>query len=440
MEENVRPVRRRRISQRELRKRRRRALLGRVLVGLLCLLLLTVIVTSGIWLLGRNRDPNISIPTGGWRGYRNADKESVSELALLPLTRMGKLFQESGAFLLYPTGRRVPEASVTVLALGDNLMHSTVVSSGEKADGTYDFTQMYRYIRNEVQSVDLACINQETIFIDNPAEYTNYPIFGGPTAVGEALAKTGFDVVTHATNHCYDKFFTGISDTLRFWRKYPEILPLGIHDSQQDADTIRVADVNGIRIALLNYTYGTNMGSPEEPYMIDFLDQARIKADLKKARKQSDLILVFPHWGTEGSFTPDADQREWAQFFADQGVAAVIGCHPHTLQPMEILKGKKGNETPVFWSMGNFISHMRQPENQLGGMVRFTIRKDRFGCYLTDLQLIPTMTYGTEDFGAWQFYGMRLEDYTEEMADHHWVAGTSVEEMWELYRTIIPEE
>ena len=344
------------------------------------------------------------------------------------------------AVLLYPTGQRFPDEKVSLLALGDNLMHSTVVSCGLQPDGSYDFREMYRYIREEVRHTDLACINQETIFIDDPAQYSNYPIFGGPTAVGEALADTGFDVITHATNHCYDKFFTGISDTLRFWRNYPQVTTLGIHDSAEDAARIRVVEVKGIRVALLNYTYGTNMGTPAEPYMIDFLDRDKVEADLKQARELADLVLVFPHWGTEGSFVPDDFQREWARFLVDHGADAIIGGHPHTLQPLELFEGPLGNQVPVFWSTGNFISHMRQPENQLGGMARLTLCRDRFGCYVADPELIPTMTYGTEDFGQWQFYGMPLEDYTDEMAAHHWVPNTSVEEMWDLYHRIVDED
>ena len=173
---------------------------------------------------------------------------------------------------------------------------------------------------------------------------------------------------------------------------------LGIHDSQEDADRIRVIERSGIRIALLNYTYGTNAGQPRQPYVVDYLwDRAKIAGDIARAKELSDLVLVFPHWGTEGMFTPDAQQREWGQFFADQGVGAVIGGHPHTLQPVELLTGKDGNEMPCFWSLGNFISHMAKPENMLGGLARLTITKDSSGTYVSDYSLAPTMT--------WVFHG-----------------------------------
>ena len=440
MAEQTRPVRRRPMSQREYRKRRRQIILKYVLKWTLELALAAFIIFLGVKLLRGKPEPEITVPSGGWHGYREAKGEPASALVLDPVAQVGSALERTGAFLLYPEGRRVPETSVTLLAVGDNLMHSTVLMAGEQGDGSYDFHNLYKYIQDEVQSVDLACINQETIFINDPKEYTNYPIFGGPTAVGEALADTGFDVVTHATNHCYDKYFTGISDTLRFWRKYPEITTLGIHDSQEDADRIRVVEKNGVRIALLNYTYGTNMGNPSEAYMIDFLEEDKVASDLAKARELADVVLVFPHWGTEGQYVPDDYQKKWGAFLAEHGADAVIGGHPHTLQPLEEITTEDGRHVPVFWSLGNFISHMRGVDNQLGGMARLTICRDRFGFYLTDVELVPTMTYGTEDFGQWQFYGMRLEDYTDEMAPHHWVEGTSVEQMWDLYRRIIPEQ
>ena len=123
-------------------------------------------------------------------------------------------------------------ARVTLMALGDNLIHNCVYWSAQKNDGTYDFTPFYADIQPTVESYDIACINQETIYVNDPAMYGNYPYFGSPTAVGDALAGAGFDVVTQATNHCLDKGETGILDTIQFWReKHPEITMLGIHGS-----------------------------------------------------------------------------------------------------------------------------------------------------------------------------------------------------------------
>ncbi len=332
---------------------------------------------------------------------------------------------------------RTPIESVDILALGDNLMHNTVMWAGQTDDG-YDFTPMYRYVRDDVAAADLACINQESIYITDPEEYTNYPEFGGPVQIGEALAETGFDIVTHATNHCLDKGSRGILDTVAFWKTHPEVTYLGIHDSQQDHDTLRVVTKNGIRIALLNYTYGTNAGLPEKDYMVDYLwDEEEIAKDIERAAAESDFILVFPHWGTENTFEPDAKQLSWAQFFADHGVGAVIGCHTHTLQPVTEITGKDGNKMPVFWSLGNFISHMAEAQNMLGGMARLTVSRDEYGVYVSRYSLEPTVTYASHEGGKWAFCGMKLTDYTDEMARTHLIDGTSPDEMKALSESIL---
>lgn len=333
---------------------------------------------------------------------------------------------------------RTPQASVTLLAVGDNLMHNTVMWSGEKGDGTYDFTPLYEYIQQDIEAADIACINQETIFIDDPSEYTNYPSFGGPTAIGQALIDVGFDVATHATNHCYDKYDQGIEDTIEFWRQHPEMTWLGIHDSQEDADTIRVVEKSGIKIAMLNYTYGTNAGQPSQSYMIDYLwDEDKIAADIEKAKGQSDIVIVFAHWGTENIFHADDDQIKWAQFFADHGVGAVIGGHTHTVQPVQTVTGKDGNVMPVFYSLGNFISHMSNYYNMLGGLARLTISRDEYGVYVSDYSLEPTMTWATKDADGYHFRAMKLSDYTEEMAQSHIIENTGVQTMKDLYDDIM---
>ena len=366
----------------------------------------------------------------------------VTELELPLFPGLGEILSDLSAslFRMPAVDQRTPFTQVTLLAVGDNLMHNTVMWAGQ-TDYGYNYNALYHFIKDDVQAADIACINQETIFINDPKQFTNYPSFGGPVQIGEALIYTGFDVIEHASNHCYDKFTAGIHDTLDFWNKHPEITVLGIHDSQEDADTIRVVEKNGIRIAFLNYTYGTNAGFPQESYMVDYLlDKDKIAGDIEKAKAQSDFVIVFPHWGSENTFKPNDTQKDWAQLFADHGVGAVIGCHTHTLQPVELYSRPDGGQMPVYWSLGNFISHMAHARNMLGGMAKLTISKDAYGVYVSDYELVPTMTYGTHDNGKWEFYGMKLSDYNDYMAKHHLIKGTSVAEMKALYESIISDD
>ena len=224
-----------------------------------------------------------------------------------------------------------PEASrVTLMALGDNLIHNTAYWSAELPEGGYDFAPFYEAIAPVVSQYDIACINQETILVGDPALYANYPNFGSPTQVADALAKTGFSVVTGATNHCFDKGETGILDTCRYWREhYPEITTLGIHDSEEDAKTLRVIEKNGIRIAMLNYTYGLNGGAPGKAWMVDrFMTFDAVEADLARVKDASDFVIVFAHWGEEDTFRPNdhAGEKPGRRPWLADGGAATSTC------------------------------------------------------------------------------------------------------------------
>lgn len=335
---------------------------------------------------------------------------------------------------------RYPSYEVSLMALGDNLIHNTVYWSAEQPDGTYDFTSMYADIAPIVQQYDIACINQETIFVNDPFLYGNYPQFGSPTAVGDALALAGFDVVTHATNHAYDKMMTGINDTINFWHEnHPHIAAIGIHDSQESADALCVIEKNGIRIALLNYTYGLTYMMPEQPYTVKLLaDRDAIAAEIANAKARADFVLVFVHWGEDGAYTPTADQRDWAQFFAAQGVGAVIGSHPHILQPVEGIATSDGRVMPVFYSLGNFLSHQMQPQNMLGGMATMTLGCDAQGVYVKEYALTPTVNVMIRREDGWfEYRPMLLESYTDELASQHRLPGMDVASMWSLYHSVI---
>lgn len=326
---------------------------------------------------------------------------------------------------------------VTLMALGDNLIHNTVYWSAETEDG-YDFTPFYADIKPTVQSYDLACINQETIFVKDRSMLSNYPAFGSPTEVGDALTDTGFDVVTCATNHCYDKLETGILDTCSYWREAdPHMTVLGIHDSEADAGTLRVVECNNIRIAMLNYTYGLNYSAPQKKWMIDqFSTYDSVAADLDAAEAAADFTIVFAHWGEEGQTEPNRMQTTWAQFLADHGADLIIGGHPHLVQPLEAVTAEDGRTVPVFYSLGNFLSHQDQVRNMLGGMADVTIEKDADGVHITHCELKPTVNVILRQ-GEWYFYRpMLLDDYTDELAAQHRFEGCTVEAMRSLFDSI----
>ena len=340
----------------------------------------------------------------------------------------------------YEDFSRYPDGDVTVMALGDNLIHNSIYWSAEQEDGTYDFTSMYADIAPVVEQYDIACINQETIFVNDPNLYSNFPHFGSPTAVGDALAQAGFDVVTHANNHAYDKLMTGINDTINFWREnHPYVTALGIHNDEETAYGLNIIERNGIRIALLNYTYALTYLMPEQPYTVKLLnDRDAVGTEIVRAKERADFVIVFVHWGDDGSYIPTEEQREWAQFFAAQGVGAVIGTHSHLLQPVEGIPTSDGRVMPVFYSLGNFLSHQMKAENMLGGMATMTLSRDALGVYVKEYALTPTVNVILRREEGWFDYRpMLLENYTDELAAQHRLQGMDVASMWSLYHSVI---
>lgn len=338
------------------------------------------------------------------------------------------------------TPETVEEARVTLMALGDDLIHNCVYWSAETADGGYDFTSFFDDIRPVVQQYDLACINQETILVQDRAQISSYPDFGSPLEVADALADAGFDIVTLASNHCYDKFETGITDTLSYFRDtYPQITTLGVHDSEADAEAIPVIEKNGIRIALLNFTYGLNSTLPTQSWMVDTLfDEDTVRSRIEQAKADADFVIVFPHWGTEDARTPDNSQLTWAQLMADAGADLIIGGHTHTLQPVELLTASDGRDVPVYYSLGNFLSHQTEAVNLLGGMACVTIVKDTDGARVEEYDLKGTvnLVLRNTNTGWYDYRPMLLEDYSSELAAQNRFSECTVETMQALFEAV----
>lgn len=317
-----------------------------------------------------------------------------------------------------------PVFEVSLVAVGDNLIHDTLYKSGKREDGTRDYSSFYENVRSDVSAADIAVINQETILGGDVRELSGYPMFNSPQEIGDAAAAAGFDVFTCATNHSMDVYEKGIFAEIEFFKtKHPEVMYLGLNETEEEYNTIKYLDVNNIRFALLNYTYGTN-GIPlpsDKPWIVNMLDRKeKITQDITTARANADVVIVFPHWGTEYRMTPDEEQKEYAKFFSDLGVDIIIGAHPHVIEPVEwYVNEETGKETLIYYSMGNFISHQHDPSSLLGGMVKLTIRKENGKISINNAKLVPLVTYYTSTGNGYRFTTYKLSDYTDELASTH---------------------
>ena len=313
------------------------------------------------------------------------------------------------------------DTKVTIVMVGDVLMHDRVINSGLQRDGSYDYSGLFEHVKGEIEAADIAIVNQETILGGEKLRYTGYPSFNSPQEVGDAEVNAGFDVILHGTNHALDRSAKGIENCLDFWdTAYPDIYVLGIHDSSKDQQELCVFKCKGIKIAILNYTYGTNgIQMPKgKGYLVDYLSEKKVREDIARAEREADITIVCPHWGTEYSLSVSSEQRKWTEIFSECGADIVIGTHPHVIEPMEKIEDDKGHEMPVYYSLGNFVnatsgSGKGVMNRMVGGMAEITIEPVKKGNgYNIDAEIKPVICHLTEDEATAYF----LEDYTEELA------------------------
>lgn len=323
--------------------------------------------------------------------------------------------------------------TVDLAAVGDDLIHSPIYKACKTHRG-YNFDPLFQHIKSDIQAADISVINQETILVDR--NYSGYPSFGSPKAVADAAAKSGFNVITHATNHTLDRGTGAITGTLRYWnQKYPNIKVLGIHKNRSASNKVTVVQKNGIRIAMLNYTYGLNgRRLPSgKSYMVDLLtakNKNKIRKDIKAAKKNSDCVIVFAHWGTEYRYSPDSQQKNWTNFFLNNGVDILIGTHPHVLEPYKMLKGKNGRKMLVYYSLGNFVSSQNRVPRLLGGMAKITIAKDSKGTYVKNYTMEPLVTHIGKNRKSYTVY--KLSDYTDTLAKQNYIRKISPREAFSV--------
>lgn len=306
---------------------------------------------------------------------------------------------------------------VSFLAVGDNLIHSSIYADArEAANGNgYTFKHMYENVAQPIKNADISFINQESPLAGDEFAPSGYPMFNTPSQMGDTLLSLGFDIVSIANNHMLDKRETGYKNHISYWSNKPVTL-IGGYTDRNDYDNIRVVEKNGISIALLAYTYGTNgMTLPSASEMVvPLINDADIIRQVKLAKDKADLVMVSIHWGDENTFTPNTRQRQLAKLMADNCVDVVLGHHSHTIQPIEWYERPDGKETLVAFSLSNFLSGMEYPRNMLAGMLTFDIEKlDHAETYITNVLFTPTVTHYNYSWRKFKLYF--LEDYTNEL-------------------------
>ena len=270
-------------------------------------------------------------------------------------------------------------SSATISSQGDLLMHKPVIETCKDEDGNYDFSSIFRYVKDYVAGYDYAVANFETTLGGPNHPYQGNPTFNTPDAFADDLVDTGFDMLLTANNHCADTTASGIVRTLEQLRNR-NLATVGTQKDAGEQDFL-VIEVEGIRLGISCYTYATDETDDGRPslnrnsfltkagivnyYMEDKLDRfyGEVEAQLSAMEQQGvDATIFYIHWGVEYETKENEVQNKMAQKLCDLGVDVIIGGHPHVIQPMELLQSTRNpsHRTVCIYSLGNVVSNQRE--------------------------------------------------------------------------------
>ncbi|WEV60270.1 CapA family protein [Streptococcaceae bacterium ESL0729] len=321
------------------------------------------------------------------------------------------------------TANSVKRAKIT--ASGDMLYHNIVY--GSAWDGNrYDFDNDYDLVKPLISSADLALGDFEGT-INPQRELAGYSIFNAPEEVLTSIKSAGFDVLDLAHNHILDTGLSGLSYTAHAIKNagmdYIGVSP--------DEDQILVKDVNGIKIALLAYSYGFNgieqsLSSEDYNKYLKDLNPEKIQADIKKAKGMSDVVIIMPQMGEEYRLSPTDEQVQLYHQMIDWGADIIFGGHPHVMEPTETID-KDGDKKFIIYSMGNLLSNQRYEtlENywtERGVIMDLDLEKKGDKTQIVSIKAHPTWV-SREPIPGRYFEGYQAYDYQVLLAEDYLPGG-----------------
>ena len=271
-----------------------------------------------------------------------------------------------------------------LLFAGDIMCHLPQVESAQCEDGTLDFRPSFEGVKSYFDQADLAIVNLETTISPN-SQHSGYPRFASPAEFADALAWLGADVALLANNHCCDKGAKGIRSTVAKLDTLG-IAHTGAFYSKEDYEQNNILrfEHNGIKLSLINYTYGTNGIPTPKSCIVNLIDTVRIANDVALALDGADCVVACMHWGYEYQRKPAPSQRQLAKFLHRHGVDIVVGSHPHVIQPYTATE-----EQITIYSLGNFISNQQDRHTDGGLLAEIEIEKVNDSLCTYSLRTIP---------------------------------------------------
>ena len=298
-----------------------------------------------------------------------------------------------------------PDSVLTLLFTGDIMGHDAQIEAAlDDSTGIYLYDSVFKHIAPLIGGVDVAIGNLEVTL--GGAPYKGYPAFSSPDALAEACRNAGFDILVTANNHSADRGSKGIIRTIRVLDSLG-IRHTGTWVSSEARDTLSPLMINhdSMRVALLNYTYGTNGIVVPPPAIVSYIDTVRAATDIERALTSgADMTVIFIHWGIEYDSLPSAQQRQTATALQKSGADVIMGSHPHVLQPMIAERDSIGVMNPVVWSMGNFVSNQRTRRRDGGVMIRLDIIARGDSIVINDAGYVLTWVHTPVENGKKKFY------------------------------------
>ncbi len=301
--------------------------------------------------------------------------------------------------------------TINLVFMGDIMGHDSQIKSARIGPGEqFDYHNCFKYIKHDIQSADIAIGNLEVTLAGKP--YKGYPTFSSPDTLVDALRDSGIDALVLANNHCVDRRKKGLERTLNILDK--KGMPrTGVFKDSLDRITHNpiILEAKGIRLAVLNYTYGTNGIQVQYPNIVNQIDTSQMADDIITARRKNvDEIVVCMHWGWEYHTSPNPEQKKLTQFLWHKGVKIVIGSHPHVVQPMELYQDTADSRM-VAYSMGNFISNQRPAPRDGAALAFVELTKIGDSTYVSNVEYQLTWVYTPVIKDKKHFYVLPAERY-----------------------------
>lgn len=298
---------------------------------------------------------------------------------------------------------------VSFTFIGDVMGHDTQIRSAyQKETNDFDYNSVFQYLKPQMSIADFTIANLEVTLGIKP--YKGYPSFSSPSALASGLQSAGVDVLVTANNHSCDRGKSGIITTLDILDSL-EIQHTGTFRNSQEKEEspLLILEKEGIRVALLNYTYGTNGIPVPAPTIVNLINKSKIEEDIIRAKKSYvDKIIVFVHWGLEYQSNPSKEQQSLYQFFIEKGADIIIGSHPHVLQRIE-----KHENSFVAYSLGNFVSNQRKRYTNGGTLLHIEIAKLGDVSWVDNSNYQLTWVYTPTEKGRKEFYVLPTSEYEQ---------------------------